>query len=87
VIRDSRPTALFTHGGNCILARVPVRTSVVVAGGLALLTIIGVTAIFGDTLLAMVAPPRTESFSSSAATTVRPAAGGGQNAATIHGPP
>ncbi len=47
--------------------RVPVRTSAVVAGGLALLAIVGMTTIFGESLLAMFAPPQSE-----LATGVRP---------------
>jgi hypothetical protein len=36
----------------------------VVAGGLALLTLIGITTIFGDTLLALIAPPPLDAVSS-----------------------
>ena len=43
-------------GTDCILPPVPVRTSTVVALGLILLTVVGVGAIFGNTILAVVAP-------------------------------
>lgn len=41
----------------------PVRTSVVVAGGLLLLAVLGITTIFGDSLLAWIAPPAPEGLS------------------------
>jgi hypothetical protein len=39
---------------------VSVRTSAVVAGGIALLTVIGVGAIFGESIVAFVSPPKTD---------------------------
>ncbi|MBC8133530.1 MAG: hypothetical protein H7X95_11165 [Deltaproteobacteria bacterium] len=37
-----------------------VRTSTVVAGGIALLAVIGITTIFGESFLAVVAPPQAD---------------------------
>ena len=43
-------------GTDCILPPVPARTSTVVTLGLILLAVVGVGAIFGNTILAVVAP-------------------------------
>ena len=69
-------------GTDCILPPVPVRTSTVVALGLILLAVVGIGAIFGNTLLAVVAPAGPPS-----PTTAAPAASAkpGQSANTAGG--
>jgi len=62
-------------GTDCILPPVPVRTSTVVALGLILLAVVGVGTIFGNTILAVVAPAAPPSPTSPApATSAGPAA-------------
>ncbi|MEO8212924.1 MAG: hypothetical protein ABI560_07015 [Myxococcales bacterium] len=51
----------------------PVRTSVVVAGGLLLLGVLGITTIFGESLLAWIAPPAPEGLSAGVTGGLNPA--------------
>ncbi|MEP6653833.1 MAG: hypothetical protein ABJA82_10760 [Myxococcales bacterium] len=58
----------------------PVRTSAVVAGGLLLLGVLGITTIFGESLLAWIVPPAPEGLSAGVAAGLKPAGSSSQAA-------
>lgn len=57
-----------------ILGRVPVRTSTVVTVGMILLTVAGVAAVFGGSIVALVSPPPAEESAPAVASPTTPAA-------------
>jgi hypothetical protein len=59
---------VFSHVGDCILRRVPIRTSATVTAGMVVLTLIGVATIFGNSIVATVAPPRVDETQAHGAT-------------------